>query len=59
MCGGEGCAKAMDCYRHRAEPNPYRQSYFSPPVNESGECEYFWPIEKGARLAPLIKEKPQ
>lgn len=39
MCSGEGCEMKEKCYRFKASPNPYMQSYFaSPPINEDGEC---------------------
>ena len=27
MCNNDTCPLRKDCYRHEAEPNPYRQSY--------------------------------
>lgn len=48
MCMGTGCERAAECYRYRAKPNPYRQSYFGrPPMDEQGDCGYFWQIEEG------------
>ena len=42
MCSGNNCELAAICYRYKAEPTPYRQSYFITPPNEGLECEYFW-----------------
>lgn len=52
MCRGTGCEKAQECFRHRAAPNPHRQSYFSrEPLDENGDCKYFAPIQPGYELA--------
>jgi hypothetical protein len=44
MCSGEGCPEKVreNCYRYRAVPNPYRQSYFMevPFHQTSGRCSY-------------------
>ncbi len=40
MCSGEGCELKETCYRYKAIPNEYRQSFFKqPPIvnNKSGE----------------------
>lgn len=46
MCNGWDCAIKKECYRHTADPNPYRQSYFTNPHFEKKmggtACEYFW-----------------
>ena len=42
MCNGNNCELASMCYRYKAEPTPYRQSYFITPPNKELECEYFW-----------------
>ena len=45
MCEGRGCEIKHTCYRHKAEPNKYRQSYFTEsPIKDSG-CEYYWSFE--------------
>jgi len=43
MCSGKYCLKKDSCYRHQAEPNVLRQSWFgSPPFDKkTGECNYF------------------
>jgi len=41
MCTGEGCEAKETCYRFKANPNKYRQSYFAkPPIINNG-CEYY------------------
>lgn len=45
MCANETCANKTKCYRHEAEPNPYRQSYAAFKPNEDGSCDNFWPIK--------------
>jgi hypothetical protein len=42
MCSGNNCELSSICYRYKAEPSKYRQSYFCKPPNEGLECEYFW-----------------
>ena len=33
MCKGEGCPIKIGCYRYRADPSEFRQSYFvEPPI---------------------------
>lgn len=42
MCEGIGCPIKTTCYRFRALPTPYRQSYFSnPPIKEDKSCDYY------------------
>ena len=45
MCKGEGCPFKESCYRHKAEPSPYRQSYFVETPYEGGECVHFLEIK--------------
>lgn len=41
------CPKATSCYRHKAEPNPYRQAYFVEiPLHKNRECEMYVETEK-------------
>ena len=49
MCEGKECPMKNKCYRHRAIPNTYQHFFIEPPFKE-GECEEFWPLEKGMRL---------
>ncbi len=44
MCKGDDCAQRNKCFRFRARPNRYRQSYF---MDVPGpECEHFMDIER-------------
>jgi hypothetical protein len=46
MCRGTNCFRAESCYRHTAVADPYMQSYFTdPPLDDNGECLYYWPTE--------------
>jgi hypothetical protein len=46
MCRGNGCEIKDNCYRHKAEPSEFRQSWFmEPPFDTESECEYFWELE--------------
>lgn len=57
MCNGKDCPSANDCYRFRATPNEFRQSYFTTPPIEGGKCAYFWSIEGHTRLQPVKEPK--
>jgi hypothetical protein len=42
MCNGKNCDLASTCYRYKAEPSMYRQSYFVESPIEDGQCDYYW-----------------
>ena len=46
MCSGHSCELKNVCFRYKAEPNKFRQSYFSTPPNNGLECDYFWEIKQ-------------
>ena len=48
-CEGRGCGVKETCYRFKAEPNKYWQSYIKPDTQESG-CEYYWNINNKASI---------
>jgi hypothetical protein len=56
MCNGTGCPSANECYRFRAIPNEFRQSYFTMPPIKGDKCDYFWSIDGYARLKPINEE---
>lgn len=42
MCKDNNCLYKEGCYRYMAEPNKFRQSYFSEsPREEDGSCNYY------------------
>ena len=45
MCSGRSCELKNLCYRYKAEPNKYMQTYFSIPPNKDLECDYFWEMK--------------
>lgn len=51
MCANHDCPSAKQCYRHEAQPNPWRQSYGMFTPNYTGKCEDFSPIRKVKRRA--------
>lgn len=53
MCANWSCPRKDDCYRFKATPNPFRQSYadFSPDAD--GDCEYFWDNTKQQKANKL------
>ena len=42
MCEGGDCPAKEKCYRYRAKPNEFRQSYFVHPPYKDGKCDHFW-----------------
>jgi hypothetical protein len=44
----------MGCYRYRAKPNPWRQSYGTFYLIE-GKCNYYWPVEAASTELETIK----
>ncbi len=45
MCNGNYCELAKTCYRYKAEPSEYRQSYFVKPPNINNQCDYYWEMD--------------
>jgi len=46
MCSGNNCELSLTCYRYKAEPSEYRQSYFVNPPNINNQCDYYWEVCK-------------
>jgi hypothetical protein len=45
MCKGNYCELSNTCYRYKAEPSEYRQSYFVKEPNvTSYQCDYYWEV---------------
>jgi len=54
MCTNESCELRNECFRFRAEPNEYRQSYFmTNPQPVNGECDDFMKLNPAYRLTTL------
>ena len=47
MCTGVGCPLKETCYRYKAKPDEYWQSFFMKPPFEKGKCEHYWEIKRG------------
>ena len=45
MCNGNNCELSSTCYRYKAEPSEYMQSYFIKEPNNGLECDYYWEIK--------------
>lgn len=46
MCMNQECPLRERCYRFKAEPNPYRQSYLVDMKPQAdGTCTHFWGME--------------
>lgn len=52
MCDGTRCVVKEECYRFKATPSPFLQSYFanSPVDLLTQQCEYFWPLTKDSNF---------
>ena len=52
MCTDSKCPKRNTCYRFKAKPSQFRQSYFmdsyfmDSPKKEDGSCDHYWETEK-------------
>ena len=53
MCNGKNCDLASTCYRYKAEPSKYRQSYFVDAPIEDGQCDYYWEVNDGKNLTNI------
>lgn len=42
MCNGKNCELAQTCYRYKANPSQYRQSYFCETPIKDGKCDHYW-----------------
>lgn len=47
MCTGVGCPLKETCYRYKAKPNEYWQSFFMKPPFEKGKCDHYLEIKRG------------
>ncbi len=56
-CTGDDCPIKDQCYRYRSISSNQRQSYIAIPPYKDGNCEAFWPLEKGMRIIPNDKHK--
>ena len=45
MCEGKGCEIKEICYRYRATPSEFGQSYFFNSPNNGLECDYYLKFE--------------
>lgn len=54
MCSGAGCSMKEQCYRFKAIPNPYRQSYFMTPPFVDNECNSFTTDSTEYELVSLV-----
>lgn len=45
MCDGNHCELRSTCYRYKAEPSKYMQSYFlKEPFQNPNECVEYWEV---------------
>lgn len=43
MCENKKCPQKETCYRYKAKPDPYMQSFCK--FKYRNGCEYYWPID--------------
>lgn len=59
MCADVKCTLRMNCFRYRAVPNPFRQSYstFESTGIEgiAAECSHYWDIKDATTLMNSIE----
>lgn len=53
MCTDSACPLASKCYRFRAVPSEFRQSWFAGDIDGDGNCNHYWPVEPGMRVLPF------
>lgn len=54
MCEGGDCPKKERCYRFKATPNPYRQSYMEYAGQDGKtECPDFWEVRSKSEMKRL------
>jgi hypothetical protein len=46
MCNGVGCEIKEICYRYKATPSEFMQSYFFTTPNKGLNCDYYWKLEQ-------------
>lgn len=44
MCNDSICHRHETCYRFKATPDKYAQSYFTETPRYDEECDYYWDI---------------
>jgi hypothetical protein len=58
MCDGQGCELKSTCYRYKAEPSKYRQTYFTEAPNDGDQCDYYWETaEERAKNLMRLKDR--
>jgi len=45
MCPGGDCPLKETCYRYKAEPSEYLQSYFMEAPYKEEDCSHYWEVE--------------
>jgi len=46
MCRGDDCPLKEQCYRYKAKPDEYLQSYFVTPPYIDNTCDRFWKMKE-------------
>lgn len=57
MCDNKKCELRVNCYRYRAIPNEYIQSYGSFNSENKKDCEYYEPLKVGDKVVTIDKLK--
>ena len=56
MCKGENCTLKHNCYRFKANPSKYRQSYFLDPPFKGNKCKYYWENQDITIISIILAE---
>lgn len=46
MCTGVGCNKKDTCYRFTATPSGWQSYFCVSPIDQDGNCESYWEVQK-------------
>jgi len=59
MCADKTCTLRMNCFRYRAVPNPWRQSYSTFTSDSldgmAANCDHYWDIKDATTLMNSIE----
>jgi hypothetical protein len=54
MCQGNDCPLKKTCYRHKATPSKFRQSYFIEAPYKDENCSHYWEIEMSSKQSKKL-----
>ena len=57
ICNNNECELKVNCYRYRAIPSDFMQSYSNFNSENNKDCEYYEPLKEGDRIVTIDKLK--